>query len=184
MIAIDLLQSKLTELVDNLFEINKKEYPKCKGKSEFVGSKNDRLHYRQKKCKNECTKSKDGLIKTFPRIYKFSNGVLNKLVLLSRKGVYPYEYMDSQERFDEISLPNKEAFYSKLNLKDITDKNYEHAQKVWEVFEITHLGKYHDLYVQSDILLLADLFENLRDKCIEIYELDPAHFLSSPGLAW
>ena len=92
--------------------------------------------------------------------------------------------MDSWERFDETSLPNKKAFYSELNLEDITDKDYEHAQKVWEVFEIKNLGEYHDLYVQSNTLLLADVFENFRDKCIEIYELDPAHFLSAPGLAW
>ena len=92
--------------------------------------------------------------------------------------------MDSSERFDETSLPNKEAFYSKLNLEDITDKDYERAQKVWEVFGIKNLGEYHDLYVQSDTLLLADVFENFRDTYIEIYELDPAHFLSAPGLAW
>ena len=69
-------------------------------------------------------------------------------------------------------------------MEDITDKDYEHAQKVWKVFGIKNLGEYHDLYVQSDTLLLADVFENFRDKCIEIYELDPAHFLSAPGLAW
>ena len=80
--------------------------------------------------------------------------------------------------------PGKKAFYSELNLEDITDKDYEHAQKVWNMFEIKNLGKYHDLYVQSDTLLLAGLFENFRDKCIEIYELDPAHFLPAPGLAW
>ena len=101
-----------------------------------------------------------------------------------RKGVYLYEYMDSWERFDETSLPGKKAFYRKLNLVDITDKDHEHAEKVWEVFEIKNLGKYHDLYVQSNTLLLADVFENFRDKCIEIHELDPAHFLSVPGLAW
>ena len=69
-------------------------------------------------------------------------------------------------------------------MEDITDKDYEHAQKVWKVFEIKNLSEYHDLCVQSDTLLLADVFENFRDKCIEIYELDPAHFLSAPGLAW
>ena len=92
--------------------------------------------------------------------------------------------MDSWEKFDETSLLDKKAFYSKLNLEDITDKDYEHAQKVWEVFEIKHLSEYHDLYVQSNTLLLADVFENFRDKCIEICEPDPAHFLSAPRLAW
>ena len=90
--------------------------------------------------------------------------------------------MDSSETFDKTSLPNKEAFYSELNLEDITDEDYEHAQKVWKVFGIKNLGGYHDLYVQSDTLLLADVFENFRNKCIEIYELDPGHFLSAPGL--
>ena len=92
--------------------------------------------------------------------------------------------MDSWERFNETSLPPKKAFYSELNLEDINYEDYEHSQKVWEVFEIKNLGDYHDLYVQSDTLLLADVFENFRDKCIEIYELDPAHFLPAPGLAW
>ena len=91
--------------------------------------------------------------------------------------------MDSLEKFNETSLPNKNAFHSELNLEDITDKDYAHAQKVWEVFEI-NLGEYHHLYVLSDTLLLADVFENFRDKCIETYGLDPAHFLSAPGLAW
>ena len=92
--------------------------------------------------------------------------------------------MDSWERFDETSLPDKKAFYSELHLEDITDKDYAHAQKVFEEFKLKNLGDYHDLYVQSDTLLLADVFENFRNKCIEIYELDPAHFLSAPGLAW
>ena len=92
--------------------------------------------------------------------------------------------MDNRERFDETLLPDKEAFYSELKLEDITDEDYKHAQKVWEVFGIKDLGEYHDLYVQSDALLLADVFENFRDKCIKIYGLDPAHFLSVPGLAW
>ena len=146
------MQSKLSDLVDNLSEINKKKCPKCKGKYEFIGFKNDRLHYRCKKCKKRCTKSKDGLIKKFPRIYKFCNGDLNKFVLLLRKGVYPYEYIDSWERFDETLLPDKGTFYSKLNLEDITDKDYEHAQKVWEVFETKSLGDYHELHVQRNIL--------------------------------
>ena len=92
--------------------------------------------------------------------------------------------MDSWERFNETSLPNKKSFYSKLNLEDITDKDYAHAQKVFEEFKLKNLGDYHGLYVQSDTLLLADVFKNFRNKCIEIYELDPTHFVSAPGLAW
>ena len=92
--------------------------------------------------------------------------------------------MDSWKRFKEESLPGKESFYSELNKEDITDEDYAYAQKVWNTFNIKNLGEYRDLYVQSDTLLLADVFENFRDKCIEIYELDPAHFLSAPGLAW
>ena len=76
--------------------------------------------------------------------------------------------MDSWERTDETSLPDKIAFYSELNSEDITDKDYAHAQKVWEIFEIKNLGEYHHLYVQYDTLLLADEFENFRDKCIKI----------------
>ena len=104
--------------------------------------------------------------------------------MLLRKGVYLYEDTDNWEKFDETTIPPKEAFYSKLNLKGISDADYEHTQKVWEVFEIKDCGKYHDLYAQSDTLLLADVFENFRDKCNEIYELDPVYFVSAPGLAW
>ena len=92
--------------------------------------------------------------------------------------------MDSWEKFDENTLPPKEDFYSELNLEGISDENYAHAQKVWEVFEIRNRGEYHDLYVQSDTLLLADVFESFTNTYIEIYGLDPSHFLSAPGLAW
>ena len=92
--------------------------------------------------------------------------------------------MDNWGKFDETTVPPKEAFYSKLNLENITDKDYEHTQKLWEVFGIKSLGEYHDLYPQSDTLLLADVFENFRNKCNEIFELDPVYFASTPGLAW
>ena len=124
------------------------------------------------------------LIEKFPNIYRLSDKDLDKFASLLRKGVYPYEYMDSWKRFKEESLPDKEYFYSELNKEHITDEDYAHAQKIWDTFNIKNLGEYHDLYVQSDTLLLADVFESFRDKCIEIYELDPAHFLSAPGLAW
>ena len=92
--------------------------------------------------------------------------------------------MHSWERFNETALPNKKAFYSELYLEDITNKDYTHAQKVFEEFKLKNLGDYHNLSVQSDTLLLADVFENYRNKCIKIYELDSAHFLSASGLAW
>ena len=97
--------------------------------------------------------------------------------------------MDSRERFDKTSLPDKEAFYSSLNLENITDVDYRHANKVFNGVALKslnnkNLGGYHDLYVQSYTLLLADLFEAFRAMCIEIYKLGPAHILSAPGLAW
>ena len=91
--------------------------------------------------------------------------------LLLGKGINPYEYMDSWERFDENTIPPREAFYSELNLENITVKDYEHVKKAWEAFEIKTLGDYHDLYVQSDTFLLADVFENFRNNCSEIYGL-------------
>ena len=78
----------------------------------------------------------------------------------------------------------KNLFYGELNLEDISDKDYLHAQKVWKEFEIKNLGEYHDLYVQADTLLLADVHEKFRGQCIQIYELDPSDFLSAPGIAW
>ena len=98
--------------------------------------------------------------------------------------VCPYEYADTWERFSEISLPSKEDFYRNLNMEDISDIDYRHANNVFKVFKLENLGNYHDLYVQSDTLLLADVFNNFRDMCIKDYELDPAHFLSLPGLPW
>ena len=92
--------------------------------------------------------------------------------------------MDSWEKIDETLLPDKEAFYSKLNEEGINNIDYVHAQKIWQAFEIKNLGKYNDFYVKYDTLLLADVFEKFRDKCIEIYGLDPAHFLSELVLAW
>ena len=81
--------------------------------------------------------------------------------------------MDSWEKFDETALPPKDVFPSNLNLEDISNEDFAHAQKVWDVFEIKNLGEYHDLFVKSDTLLLVDAFENFRNKCLEIYELDP-----------
>jgi hypothetical protein len=104
--------------------------------------------------------------------------------LLLRKGVYPYEYVNSIEILSEDRLPPKSEFYSKLNDSDISDEDYEHAQTVWKEFGCKTLRDYHDLYNVTDVLLLADVFENFRDVCLEHYKLDPAWYFTSPGLAW
>ena len=106
-----------------------------------------------------------------------------KLDLMARKGVYPYDYMDSFDKFNE-KLPTKEDFFSIMDNEHITDKDYQHAQTVWETFMLKTMGEYHDLYLKSDILLLADVFENFRRTCLEYYKLDPCHYFTSPGLSW
>ena len=106
-----------------------------------------------------------------------------KLNLMSKKGVYPYDYMDSFDKFNE-QLPTKEDFFSILNNEHITDEDYNHTLKVWKTFSLKNMGEYHDLYLTSDILLLADVFENFRKTCLEYYKLDPCHYFTSPGLAW
>ena len=108
----------------------------------------------------------------------------NKISLLTKNGIYPYEYMDSPEKLKETQLPSKEAFYSRLNDEGISDENYTHARKVWKTFEMKNIEDYHNLYNQVDVLLLADVFENFRDICIKNYNLDPAHYYTAPGLAW
>ena len=131
--------------------------------------------------------SLDSLVNNLPEgalnnLKKYYTG--DKLTLVKRKGVYPYEYMNSLERFKETKLPPKEAFYSKLNNEGISDEDYTHAKKVWKVFKMKHLQDYHNLYNETDVLLLADLFENFRNICMENYKLDPAHYYTAPGLSW
>ena len=109
---------------------------------EFIRFKNGRLNYKCKECKKACSKIANESIENFPALCKFCNGDVNKFFLPLRKGIYPYEYMDSWERFNENTIPPKEAFYSELNLENITDKDYEHVKKVWEAFEIKKLGEY------------------------------------------
>ena len=92
--------------------------------------------------------------------------------------------MDDWEKFNETSLPGKDDFYSHLDMEDIIYWDYAHAKRVCKTFEKKNLGKYHDFCLQSNTSLLADVFENFRNICTKIYELDPAKFLSAPGLAW
>ena len=179
------MSSSLSKLVDNLSEgIHNNKCVNCNSCLDYMKIKNEKLLLKCFNCNTYYKKkfNKD-LIKTFKNTYSFCNNDLNKVILLLRKGGYPYEYVDNWERFNETSLPSKKDFYSNLNMEDIHDIDYRHGNNVFKGFKLENLGDYHDLYVQSDTLLLADLFENFRDMCIKKYELDPAHFLSLPGLA-
>ena len=159
------------------------ERKKIKSECEFIELKNNRLNYKCKECQKNALSQKMKQLEIFRLCINFAMMIL-KFFLLLRKGAYPYEYMNNWVKFDDTSVTSKEAFHSELNEEGISDVNYAHVQKSWEVFKIEKMGEYHHLHVQWNTLLLADVFENFRDKCIEIYELDPAHFLSAPGLAW
>ena len=130
--------------------------------------------------------SLDKLVSNLPReSLKYTSKEFKdeKLDLMARKGVYPYDYMDSFEKFNE-KLPTKEDFFSNMNNKHISNEDYQHAKTVWETFKLKTMGEYHDLYLKSDILLLADVFENFRKTCLEFHKLDPCHYFTSPGLSW
>ena len=104
--------------------------------------------------------------------------------LIKQKGFYPYEFMDTEEKFNNTKLPPQEAFYSKLSGKGITNKDYKHACNVWNTFKMKTFKDYHKLYNETDVLLLADVFENFRDLCLKNYGLDPVYYYTTPGLAW
>ena len=108
----------------------------------------------------------------------------NQLSLLLRKGVYPYYYVDCIKKLDETSLPPKEAFYSKLTGEVITDEDYHHAQTIWKEFNIESIKDYHNLHNLSDVLSLADIFENFRNISMNDYGFDPAWYVSAPALVW
>ena len=159
----------------NISEIYSKECKGCESVCDFIRIKNNKLHYKCNECKKIQLKPINELIKKFPNIYQFCNGDINKFVLLilmntwiARKYSLKHHYLI------------KKAFYNELYLEDITDEDYTYAQKVFKDFNLKNLGEYYDLYVQSHTLLLADVFEDFRNKCIEICELDLPHFLSAP----
>ena len=126
----------------------------------------------------------NNLVRGNNEFFSFEDYNKSQYKLLIRKGIYPYEYMDDWNRFKETALPPKEAFYSKLNMSGVSDQDYEHACRVWSKFGINNLGEYHDLYLRTDIILLANVFEAFRKVCLDNYGLDPAHFYTAPGLAW
>ena len=110
--------------------------------------------------------------------------IKNNSSLLTRKGVYPYDYVTSINKLKGTKLSSKDEFYSKLYDEEISDEDYQHAIKVWNTFNCQTLQEYHDLYLTTDVLLLADVFENFRKTCLHHYKLDPCHYYTAPGLAW
>ena len=183
------MQSSLASLVDNLAGTNTDGIfcEKCSNSMEFMEI--DENFIARFVC-NTCSESVklkqlslDKLKENFPNLHRyFSSDEIFRQIL--RKGIYPYEYMDSFERFKETKLPPIEKFYSELNLSGVTNNDYKHAENVFNLMECRDLGDYHDIYLCSDVLLLADVFENFRDVCMEHYKLDPAHFYTAPGLSW
>ena len=139
------------------------KYKYCDFFLEYANFKDDLAECKHLCCnKNYQYKFDEKLKEQFFNIYKFSNHDNNKPVLLLQKVVYPYEYMDDWEKFNETSFPEKEDFYNHLNIEDITNADYAHAKRDFKDFEIKNLGEYHDLYVQRNTLLLADVFDNFR----------------------
>ena len=128
----------------------------------------------------------EGLVKNLSRedLEETTRFFGEKIDLVSRKGVYPYEFMDDFEKFKKQSLPKKTSFFSRLKQEKISDEDFDHAQRVWKEFELKNMGDFHDLYLKTDVLLLADVMENFRKLCEKHYELDPAHFFTIPGMAW
>ena len=142
------------------------------------------IKYKYFSCNKDYSNNLDErLKKRLKNIFKFFKNDINKSILLLRNSVYPYEYMDEWRKFNETTSPKNEEFYSNLNMEDITDEDYVHPKRVCKVFEIKNLGEYHDLNRKSDTLLLVNVFENFRNRCLNIYHLDPVKVLSTPGLS-
>ena len=180
------MATSLSKLVENLTDnIHNDKCIKCKSNLCFVRALSEKLIFkcidREKEYEKEFNKE---LIERFANTYKFCDNDLDKFIMLLRKGVYPYEYMDGWNKFNEKIIPGKELFYSNVTLENISETDYAHANNVFKKFNINNLGEYHDFYVRSDTLLLADIFEKFRKSCLKNYELDPAHFVFLSGLAW
>ena len=131
--------------------------------------------------------SLDSLVNNLARgggaFFGFENYTDHQRELLIQKVIYPHEYMDSWDRFEETTLPPVRSFYSKLNMSGVSDQDHEHTCKVWRDFEIKNQGEYHNLYLRTNVILLANAFEAFRKVCLDNYGSDPAHFYTAPGLA-
>ena len=168
------MASSLDKLASNLYGTSRIQCDKCKGNMELINISGDYIvSIGCERCRTKETKDLgEEVLKNFKHTGRFWE--------CGEK----FRYMDSWKKFEETSLPQKDAFYSKFNMKGISDQDYEHAQQVWNTMEKKTLGCYHDTYLKTDVLLLADVFETFRDICLKNYKLVPAHIYTAPGLAW
>ena len=176
------MASSLARLASNLYGTSGIQCDKCKGNMELINISGDYIaSFGCERCRTKKTKDlgEEVLKKNFKHTGRFWE-CHEKFRRMIRKDVYPYEYMDGWKKFEEINLPQKDSFYSRLNMKGISDQDYEHAQQVWNTMEKKTLGCYHDTYLKIDVLLLADVFETFRDTCLKNYKLDSAHFYTAP----
>ena len=187
--SFQFMSMSLDRLVDNITKCGKCDTcnpDKCLKR--FVNSKGRLVQHKTSfpcgECKNCKNTYKTCINPNYDNLKYTSKTFKGNINLMARKGVYPYDHMDSFEKFNKTELPTKEDFYSILNNEHITDKQYEHAKNVWNTFELKSMGEYHNLYLKSDVLLLVDVFENFRKTCIRYYKLDPCHYFTSPGLSW
>ena len=180
------MASSLDSLSSNLVGVSGMSCNECGGSCKFTQvDENYVAHGKCRNCYSGYSKhqlSVNSIFDDFDKLRVSHNDEQFRLLL--RKGVYPYEYMSSWDKFEETKLPPKEAFHSNLNMSDICKYDYEHAQKVLEGFKLKTLGEYNDLYLKTDVLLLSNMFETFKNTCLEYYKLDLAHFYTSPGLAW
>ncbi|XP_065654946.1 uncharacterized protein LOC136081548 [Hydra vulgaris] len=206
-IFVDSLQEDIKKIYATEYHICGKDLGKDKVRDHFhiTGKCRGAAHQNFDECIKEGKKVEVKRVLRFLNSYRFMSDSLNalsknlakdqckntrklysnkKLDLLLRKGVYPYDWVDSINRFNETQLPPKDSFFSKLTDEDISDNDYSHAQNVWNEFNCKTFRDYHDLCNVSNVLLQADVFENFRDVCMNIYKLDPAWYYTSPELAW
>ncbi|XP_023311415.1 uncharacterized protein LOC111692008 [Anoplophora glabripennis] len=142
-------------------------------------------HFILENIANDLPDTLSSYLTEFPNLKsEFSELADDEFTLLTKKGEYPYDFMDSFAKFNIQSLPEQPHFYNRLEDKNISSKQFAHAQKVWNTFKIQNLGEYTDLYMKTDILLLADVFEQFRSSCHKTYGLDPANYYTLPGYTW
>ncbi|KYM93980.1 hypothetical protein ALC62_15425 [Cyphomyrmex costatus] len=167
-----------TKYVDSTKEKNEKNIKKNAIKLRFIDSYKF-LNVNLNKLASYLDKDKLKIVRS-----EFSNLSDEDFNLLTRKGVFPYEYVDCVEKLDDTHLPPRESFHSSLTGETVSESDYAHAANVWQRFSVRTLGEYSDLYLKTDVLLLADVFENFRESCVASYSLDPAHYFTLPGFTW